>query len=179
MNFLHIEKDVKKNTVLTVLTALFPITYIFKMWYESEMIFNVYGIDLGNFIGRFISYGANAFVGYLLAFGAIMWAYSVFSRSKYSPIDDANNCMVNKQTFIAICYFIFCIANIVAGLLNFVAYFMPISTVFITVLLPKIVNIFALIAIFWVLYLECKKEKFKELFTAIAIPFIIMLLLVR
>ena len=177
MNFLRV--DNKKNTVLTILNVLLPLTYIFKLWFEAELIYNSVAMNLGGIIGRALSYCVNGAVGYLFAFAAISWSYNIFARSKYSPCDENFVCRINKPTYTAISYFVICIANVVGGTLNFIAYSAPISIVFVTILLPKLLSIFAVCAIVALLCLECKKDERRQLFTAMAIPCIILLLLLR
>ncbi len=178
MNFLRIENN-KKSTVLTTLSVLLPFTFVYKLWFEAELIFNTVALSLGSYMGRVLSYCVNGAIGYLLAFAAIGWSYNIFARSKYSPCDENFVCKINKPTYTAIGYFVVCIANILGGTLNFIAYAAPISIVFVTILLPKLVTIIAVCAFVALLCLECKKEERRQLLTAMAIPCIILLLLLR
>lgn len=179
MNFLRIENNEKDKSILTALKVLLPITFVFKLWFEAELIYNSVGISLGALFGRILSYAANGGLGFLFAFAAVSWSYNIFMKSKYCPVDENCNCKINKQTYTAICYFVICIANLIGGLLNFIPYAFPISTVFSLLLMPRVITVFTICGIIGVLSTMCKKDELKELITSMAIPSIILLLLLR
>ncbi len=179
MNFLRIENNEKDKSILTILKVLLPITYVFKLWFEAELIYNSVGASLGVLFGRILSYAVNGGLGFLFAFVAVSWSYSIFMKSKFCPVDENCNCKINKQTYTAICYFVICITNLIGGVLNFVPYAFPISTVFSLLLMPRLITLFAICGIIAILNTMCKKDELKELITSMAIPSIILLLLLR
>lgn len=185
MNFLHVDIK-KKSNLLSALQVILPFTFVYKMWYMSELLFNALNFNFGAgnitsrlVIYRIVIYLVSGAVAYGLAALAVSWSYNSFSRSKYSPCDENFMCRINKQTYKTTSYFVLCIANILCGSLNFVAYVAPISTAFVVILMPTILSILEICGIIGLLKLECQKGEFKQLLTAMALPSLYFLLLLR
>lgn len=171
--------DKKQNKLLTALQVILPFTFIFKMWYLAELQYNGNAQQFGALFGRIMSYAFSGAFGYLLALLAVGWSYNMLSRSKYCPCDEMSTCTISKKTYYSIAYFVICIANVVCGLINFVAYAEPIATSFVVILIPTLMSIFSVITIVALLSHECKKDEFKQLLTSMALPCIILLLMLR
>lgn len=169
----------KQNTWLSVLKGLLPLTFVFKMWFLAELQYNYIAQSLGAFGGRFIAYLISGMVAYILCLLAVSLSYNSFCRSKYSPCDQMQNCKISKKAYMIISYSVICVANILCGILNFVAVAAPISISFIVILLPTILSVFSVVAIVAIMNKLCQKGEFKQLMTAMAWPCIILLLLLR
>lgn len=180
MNFLHIDINKSKNNALyIVLKVLLPLTMIFKMWYLAELQYNYYSGTLSGVFGRLLVYALCGAVGYVLQILAVSLSFSLLYKSKYSPCDENFNCRINKPTYTATCYFVLIIANILTGILNFIAYGEPIASSFIVVLLPTLISIISICGIVALLYLECEKGELRQLITSMAMPALILLLFLR
>lgn len=171
--------DKKQNTMLTALKFILPLTFVFKMWFFAELQYNDLAYQFGAIVGRIVTYVTCGVIPYLLTLLAVSLSYNSFSRSRYSPCDEMSNCSISKKTYSSIAYFVVSIANILCGLLNFVAYGAPISISFVVILIPTIMSIFSVVAIVGLLYTECQKGELKQLITSMALPCIILLLLLR
>lgn len=169
----------KENKMLTVLKSVLPLSFVFKTWFLAELEYNQLGIMLGEVWGRILTYLLSGVVAYVLAILAVSFSYGSFYRSKYSPCDEMSNCLISRQTYTSIAYFAIVIANILCGIFNFVACFVPISISFIIWLFPTITSLFAVVSIIVMLNIECGKGEFKQLMTAMAWPSILLLLLLR
>ena len=98
MNFLRIENN-KKSTVLTTLSVLLPFTFVYKLWFEAELIFNTVALGLGSYMGRVLSYCVNGAIGYLLAFAAIGWSYNILNGQSIIFLPVQNILLVTKILF--------------------------------------------------------------------------------
>lgn len=182
MNFLRIENNEKGRNLLSLLQTSVSLTYLYKLWYDCELTYNAVAYNMGAFFGRALTYIIAGIIATLLVVISTGWSYTIFSRSKYSPCDENFNCRVSKASYTAVVCFVLLINNLLSGSLNFVAYCLPISTAFMVILLPKILNIIAICTIIALLYLQCRtgeKGEFKQLLVSMALPSVVLLVFVR
>ncbi|MDE6967969.1 MAG: hypothetical protein K2P12_04845 [Clostridia bacterium] len=179
MKFLHIDSNENIYKV-NILKYLLPFTFMYKMWFLAEMVYNQFvSTTVGPIFGRIIMYAITGLVAFLLCLLAVNFSYRNFSRSKYSPCDEYFYCRVNKPTYYMISYFAIIVSNIISGSLNFIAYAFPVSIIFIVITLPAIMAVITIFAIIGLLSTECRSGELKQLIVSMIAPSIWFLILLR
>lgn len=180
MNFLHIENNQKSRLYVNIARTIMYFTFIFKIWLLAEMQANAYSSIIGGEVmSRVVLYLGNSLVAFLLAVLAVSLSYTIFSRSKYSPVDANCYCRVNKPTYNVMAYTAISICNFLCGCLNFVAYSYAVSIVFVTLVIPIIMSVIAIAILIAMMYSECQKGELKQLLTSMTLASIIYVLLLR
>lgn len=162
MKFLSIKMDEKAKNKVLVIRLVVMLTFIFKTTFVAEGQYNsLSGISIKNMLPFvIIFYGIFSWLIYWLVSNI---SYNLMARSKYAPVGNDGLIAFNAPTFQANLGLLVIIRNLILGGLNFVAYRYAVSIPIIVVALPRILNIFTVIALFFMLKAYCGKGEGKEL----------------
>ena len=154
------------------------LTFIFKGWLLAEMQYMVTGNIAGVFSSA-ASYLVVATLPFILFLLANWLAYSGFSKSKYCPINEDLRCMIDKKTFCVNLCIITGVSNIIAGALNFIAYYYSISITIVLIIIPVVMSIFTSITMLVTLIAIVGKKNARGLVISMCGPSFILMALLR
>lgn len=178
MKILLLGVDKTTRYILKALRAFLFATFVYKGWLAAEMQYNAFGGGLGSFALPLI-YILMGVLPYLMFLLGSSMAYNSYGKSKYAPIDEYNNGYVTRNGFNVTLTTIACVSNIIAGSLNFVAYFCRASITFVMIVMPTIMAILTIITMLLVMLCAVGTKNARQLFVSMAIPCVFLLLLLR
>lgn len=170
-------KDSSKHITLIAKIILF-LTFIFKGWLLAEMQYMVTGDTSGTF-SIAISYIVVGAIPFLLFLLANWLAYSGFSKSKYCPVTEDLRCMVNKKTFCINLCIITGVSNLIAGALNFIAYYYSVSITLVLIVIPVIMSIFTSVTMLITLIAIVGRKNARGLVVSMCGPSFMLMALLR
>ncbi len=172
--------DNNKNNkpILYAMRFLLFLTFIFKGWLLADMQYMATG-NIAGVLSSTVSYLIVGMVPFLLFLFASYLSYSTFSSSKYAPVNQELRVLVNKDTYYINLMIITCVSNIIAGALNFVAYFYSISITLVIILVPIIMSLFTVVTMMSTLIAMTGKKNAKSLIVSMCGPSFILFALLR
>lgn len=180
MSLLKVEANEKQKTKVNLFRFALFLTFVYKMWFMAELQSSAITLDLGNgVLVKVLVYLISAVSAFFLSWLATSLTYGMIAKSKYCPINEFGDFVINKPTYTIIVSVAIMISNLIGGSLNFIAYSIPVSILFFVLIMPVLLSVLSIALIVFLMSFECKKGDFCRLFVSMALPSIIFIILLR